>query len=140
MKVSYWDSHSIPTNATLPGPPWRQSAIKRERYAQVNSWKSQPSPSGQIFDAIQQDCGVPLHQLKVDGGMTNSDEFMQIQSDILNATVHRPLMRETTALGAALAAGIGVGIWKSEHDIVLEVSFDVFDPTNGLLVVENLSC
>ncbi|CAG8738727.1 9440_t:CDS:1, partial [Acaulospora morrowiae] len=55
--------------------------------------------------------------LKVDGGMTNSDLCMQIQADILGIDVERPKMRETTALGAAIAAGYAVGVWKSLSEL-----------------------
>lgn len=66
-----------------------------------------------ILEAINSEFGFVLKSLKVDGGMTNSDLCMQIQSDILGINVERPEMRETTALGAALAAGHAVGVWKS---------------------------
>ncbi|CAG8444159.1 9160_t:CDS:2 [Diversispora eburnea] len=66
-----------------------------------------------ILEAINSEFGFPLKSLKVDGGMTNSDLCMQIQADILGIDVDRPAMRETTALGAAMAAGHAVGVWKS---------------------------
>ncbi|KAI8148952.1 putative glycerol kinase [Fennellomyces sp. T-0311] len=68
-----------------------------------------------ILDAMNQDSGAPLKSLKVDGGMSNSDLAMQIQSDILGIEVDRPAMRETTALGSAIAAGLAVGLWKDIH-------------------------
>ena len=68
-----------------------------------------------ILDAMNQDSGAPLKSLKVDGGMSNSDLAMQIQSDILGIQVDRPAMRETTALGSAIAAGLAVGLWKDIH-------------------------
>nr|CAG8489326.1 6585_t:CDS:2 [Entrophospora candida]CAG8621079.1 6412_t:CDS:2 [Entrophospora candida] len=70
-----------------------------------------------ILNAMNKDSGHPLTSLKVDGGMTNSDICMQIQSDILNIEVNRPAMRETTALGAAIAAGFAVKIWNSLDDL-----------------------
>ncbi|KAJ2635798.1 Glycerol kinase, partial [Coemansia sp. RSA 1694] len=70
-----------------------------------------------ILDAMRKDSGTDLRRLRVDGGMTNSDQAMQIQADILDIEVVRPEMRETTALGAALAAGLGAGIWKSEEEL-----------------------
>lgn len=81
------------------------------------------------------DSGLPLHSLKVDGGMTNSEAFMQIQSDVLRLNVHRPLMRETTALGAALAAGIGSGLWQSWEDIAFSAEFESFHPRSMFLCV-----
>ncbi|KAJ2538735.1 Glycerol kinase, partial [Coemansia sp. RSA 1933] len=70
-----------------------------------------------ILDAMRKDSGHELRRLRVDGGMTNSEQAMQIQADILGIEVVRPEMRETTALGAALAAGLGVGVWKDESEL-----------------------
>ncbi|KAJ1953395.1 Glycerol kinase [Linderina pennispora] len=70
-----------------------------------------------ILDAMRKDSGTELRRLRVDGGLTNSNQAMQIQADILNIEVVRPEMRETTALGAALAAGLAVGIWKDQHEL-----------------------
>lgn len=70
-----------------------------------------------ILEAMDKDSQTPLRSLKVDGGMSNSDLCMQIQSDILGIEVDRPLMRETTALGSAIAAGMAVGVWKSFDDL-----------------------
>ncbi|KAJ2871312.1 Glycerol kinase [Coemansia asiatica] len=70
-----------------------------------------------ILDAMRKDSGTDLRRLRVDGGMTNSDQAMQIQADILGIEVVRPEMRETTALGAALAAGLAVGVWEDEAEL-----------------------
>lgn len=70
-----------------------------------------------ILDAMEKDSGTPFKRLKVDGGMTNSDCAMQIQADILGLEVVRPKMRETTALGAAIAAGFAVGVWKDKDEL-----------------------
>ncbi|CEP18611.1 hypothetical protein [Parasitella parasitica] len=70
-----------------------------------------------ILEAMNMDSKTPLRSLKVDGGMSNSDICMQIQSDILGIPVDRPLMRETTALGSAIAAGFACGIWKSFDEL-----------------------
>ncbi|KAI9470798.1 MAG: glycerol kinase [Benjaminiella poitrasii] len=70
-----------------------------------------------ILDAMNKDAGVPLKVLKVDGGVSNSDIAMQIQADILGIDVKRPMMRETTALGTAIAAGLSVGIWKNMNEL-----------------------
>ena len=64
-----------------------------------------------IVDAMNRDSGVALNQLKVDGGMVANELLMQFQSDILNVPVIRPKVSETTALGAAYAAGLAVGFW-----------------------------
>lgn len=71
----------------------------------------------EIFEAMQKDSGITLASLKVDGGMTASDLLMQFQADLLNVTVSRPKVAETTALGAAYAAGLAVEFWKSQDEL-----------------------
>ena len=70
---------------------------------------------------MEKDSGHKLEKLAVDGGMSNSDLCMQTQADIIGIPVDRPVMRETTALGAAIAAGFAVGIWK-EFDELKELN------------------
>ena len=70
-----------------------------------------------ILDAMENDSGHKLESLAVDGGMSNSKLTMQTQADIIGIPVNRPLMRETTALGAAIAAGFAVGIWKEFSEL-----------------------
>jgi glycerol kinase len=71
----------------------------------------------EVIDAMDADSGVPLKSLKVDGGMVVNELLMQFQADILGVPVIRPVVSETTALGAAYAAGLAVGFWKGEEDI-----------------------
>ncbi|HDD61687.1 MAG: glycerol kinase [Chloroflexota bacterium] len=71
----------------------------------------------EILDAMEKDTGIKLASLKVDGGMVKNELLMQFQSDILNVPVIRPTITETTALGAAYAAGIAVGVWKNQEDL-----------------------
>jgi glycerol kinase len=70
-----------------------------------------------ILDAMEKDSGKTLAELAVDGGMSNSDLCMQTQANIIDIPVDRPAMRETTALGAAMAAGLAVGVWKSFDEL-----------------------
>jgi len=70
-----------------------------------------------ILDAMEKDSGHKLTELAVDGGMCNSDLTMQTQADLINIPVRRPAMRETTALGAAIAAGLAVGVWDSIDEL-----------------------
>jgi glycerol kinase len=70
-----------------------------------------------ILDAMGKDAGVELSELAVDGGMSNSDLTMQTQADLIQIPVDRPKMRETTALGAAIAAGFAVGVWESFDEL-----------------------
>ena len=74
--------------------------------------------SAELVEAMNEDADVPLQELKVDGGMTANDLLMQFQADILGVPVIRPEVIETTALGAAYAAGIAVGFWKGEEDVI----------------------
>jgi glycerol kinase len=71
----------------------------------------------EVLDAVNADSGVPLTELKVDGGMVGNELLMQFQADILGVPVVRPKVVETTALGAAYAAGLAVGFWKDLDDM-----------------------
>ncbi len=71
----------------------------------------------EVLDAMEKDSGLKLESLKVDGGMVFNDLLMQFQADILGVPVIRPRVAETTALGAAYAAGLAVGFWESEDDL-----------------------
>ncbi len=70
-----------------------------------------------VFEAMQKDSGLNIRKLKVDGGMTASELLMQFQADILDISVIIPEMAETTALGAAYAAGLAIGYWKNESEL-----------------------
>jgi len=70
-----------------------------------------------IVDAMDKDSGVKLSKLKVDGGMVYNNLLMQFQSDTLNVPVIRPKVTETTALGAAYAAGLAVGFWSGIEEL-----------------------
>lgn len=74
--------------------------------------------SREVFDAMVADSGVELKELRVDGGMTNDELLMQFQADQVGVPIVRPKVMETTALGAAYAAGIAVGFWKGEQDVI----------------------
>ncbi|WP_113699844.1 glycerol kinase GlpK [Nonomuraea lactucae] len=73
--------------------------------------------SRDVVEAMRQDSGVALDVLRVDGGVTANDLCMQIQADILGVPVSKPVVAETTALGAAYAAGLAVGFWKSTDEL-----------------------
>jgi glycerol kinase len=66
---------------------------------------------------MDQDSGVKLESLKVDGGMVQNDLLMQFQADLLGVPVIRPQVAETTALGAAYAAGLATGLWSTEDEL-----------------------
>lgn len=73
--------------------------------------------SRDVVDAMQADSDVPLQVLKVDGGITANDLCMQIQADVLGVDVVRPVVAETTALGAAYAAGLSIGFWAGPDEL-----------------------
>ncbi|MGH3958084.1 glycerol kinase GlpK [Mycobacterium sp.] len=73
--------------------------------------------SRDVVDAMEADSGVRIAVLKVDGGVTGNDLCMQIQADVLGVDVVRPVVAETTALGAAYAAGLAVGFWADPNDL-----------------------
>ncbi|KAH7312267.1 glycerol kinase [Stachybotrys elegans] len=83
-----------------------------------------------ILDAMALDSGKALESLAVDGGLSNSDLCMQTQADLSGIRVDRPAMRETTALGAAIAAGLATGVWAELEDLkkVNSVGRSVFEP------------
>jgi glycerol kinase len=70
-----------------------------------------------VMDAMVADSGVPLTEMRVDGGITSNSLCMQMQADIMGIEITRPLITETTALGAAYAAGLAVGFWKNTDEL-----------------------
>jgi glycerol kinase len=70
-----------------------------------------------VIEAMKSDSGVTLTSLKVDGGASKNELLMQFQSDLLNVPLHRPVVNETTALGSAYAAGLGVGFYQDLEEI-----------------------
>ncbi|PUA39678.1 glycerol kinase [Paenibacillus elgii] len=71
-----------------------------------------------VLAVMEEESGITLHSLRVDGGVVKNNFLMQFQSDILNVPVDRPVINETTALGAAYLAGLAVGYWTGQSDIV----------------------
>jgi glycerol kinase len=85
---------------------------------------------GDVLDAMAADSGIALSALKVDGGASANNLLMQIQSDIIQAPVNRPVCVETTATGAAYLAGLAVGFWDSKEQLEQNGSIDrVFTPS-----------
>ena len=77
-----------------------------------------------VLDAMQRDAGLRLAQLKVDGGAARNDALLQFQADVMGVTVRRPVVAETTALGAAYLAGLAVGYWKDTADVARNWALD----------------
>ncbi|RYY52517.1 MAG: glycerol kinase, partial [Chitinophagaceae bacterium] len=82
-----------------------------------------------LMHAMQADAGLPITEVRVDGGATVNDHLMQFQSDMISASVVRPQVTETTALGAAYLAGLAVGFWKDLAELQQYWQVDkVFEP------------
>ena len=85
-----------------------------------------------VLRAMRADSGIQLAALKVDGGASANDFLMQIQADLIQAPVHRPVCVETTAMGAAYLAGLAVGYWENKEDVIKNWSIDrIFQPEIG---------
>lgn len=83
-----------------------------------------------VLEAMAADTGIALTELRVDGGASANNFLMQFQADIIDRPVRRPMIRETTALGAAYLAGLAVGLWDSPEDIRRHLTLDrVYTPT-----------
>lgn len=92
-----------------------------------------------VLMAMQEDSGMPITSLRVDGGACDNDFLMQFQADILNTSVVRPYCIETTAMGAAYLAGLAVGYWRSKEEILANhVIAAEFKPQMGQAKRENL--
>ncbi len=85
--------------------------------------------SKDVIDAMMADTGMEINEIKVDGGASVSDIIMQFQADITGKVLRRPIVRETTALGAAYLAGLAVGFWKDMEDVKDHWSLDkIYEP------------
>ena len=85
-----------------------------------------------VLGAMEADSGIKLQALKVDGGAVGNNLLMQFQSDILGVPVDRPVVTETTALGAAYLAGLAVGVWATKEDLIQNWQLNRrFEPTMG---------
>jgi glycerol kinase len=119
-------AYFVPAFSGLFAPYWRADArgalVGLTRYVNKGHLaravlEATAFQTREVLDAMNADSGVPLKELKVDGGMVVNETLMQFQADILDVDVVRPKVAETTALGSAYAAGLAVGFWDSEDDI-----------------------
>jgi glycerol kinase len=116
----------VPAFSGLFAPYWRSDArgaiVGLSRY-NTNAHLARATleaicyQSRDVAEAMEKDSGVHLEVLKVDGGVTSNELCMQIQADVLGVPVSRPVVAETTALGAAYAAGLAVGFWKNTDEL-----------------------
>ncbi len=119
-------AYFVPAFSGLFAPHWRPDArgalVGLTRYVNKGHiaravLEATAFQTREVLDAMNADSGVPLEELKVDGGMVVNETLMQFQADILGVDVVRPKVAETTALGAAYAAGLAVGFWSSTDEI-----------------------
>jgi glycerol kinase len=118
----------VPAFSGLFAPYWRSDArgviVGLTRYVNKGHLaravlEATAYQTREVLDAMEKDSGVRLKALKVDGGMVGNDLLMQFQADLLDVPVIRPKVAETTALGAAYAAGLAVGFWKNLDELRL---------------------
>jgi glycerol kinase len=121
------DVYCVPAFSGLYAPWWRADArgviAGLTRYATAGhiaraALEATAYQTLDVIEAMQRDSGIPISTLRVDGGMVVNALLMQFQADILGVPVLRPRTIETTALGAAYAAGLAVGYWKDTDDLV----------------------
>ena len=115
LGAPYWDSYARGTIVGLTRGTNRNHIIR----AVLESIAFQ---TNDVLDAMQQDSGIKLSSLRVDGGAAANDFLMQFQSDIIQAPVLRPACLETTAMGAAFFAGLTSGFWSSQDEIAQKVT------------------
>ncbi|MCS5721794.1 glycerol kinase GlpK [Herbiconiux sp. CPCC 203407] len=119
-------AYFVPAFSGLFAPYWRSDArgalVGLTRYVNKGhiaraALEATAFQTKEVLDAVNADSGVPLTELKVDGGMIANNLLMQFQADILDVPVVRPVVAETTALGAAYAAGLAVGYWADLDEL-----------------------
>jgi glycerol kinase len=119
-------AYFVPAFSGLFAPHWRSDArgalVGLTRYVNKGhiaraALEAIAFQTKEVIDAVNADSGVPLTELKVDGGATQNDLLLQFQADILGVPVVRPVVAETTALGAAYAAGLATGFWANLDDL-----------------------
>jgi glycerol kinase len=116
----------VPAFSGLYAPYWRANArgivagltrFADRRHIARAALEATAFQTRDVVEAMARESGVPMLEMRVDGGMVVNDLLMQFQSDLLGVPVVRPKTIETTALGAAYAAGLAVGYWRSKDDI-----------------------
>ena len=110
LGAPYWDMYARGALVGLTRGAGRNHIIR----AALESIAYQ---TADVLTAMEADAGVPLRELRVDGGASANNFLMQFQADIIGRTLRRPMIRETTALGAAYLAGLATGVWKDTGEI-----------------------
>jgi glycerol kinase len=130
----------VPAFSGLYAPYWKDSArgvvagltryVNRGHFARA-TLEATAYQTREVLDAMNADSGVDLTALKVDGGMVHNNLLMQFQADVLGVPVIRPKVSETTALGAAYAAGLAVGFWQNTDEMRANWGVDkTWDPSD----------
>jgi glycerol kinase len=117
LGAPYWDPYARGTIIGLT----RNTTVSHVARAALDSMAFQ---TRDVLEAMQRDAGLKLDHLKVDGGAAANNLLLQFQADVLGVTVRRPVVAETTALGAAYLAGLAVGYWKDTDDVVSNWALD----------------
>jgi glycerol kinase len=120
------DVYFVPAFSGLFAPYWKDDArgvlVGLTRYANRGhiaraALEATAYQTRDVLEAMEQDSGIPMKELRVDGGMVANELLMQFQADVLGVPVVRPRITETTALGAAYAAGLAVGYWSGRDEL-----------------------
>jgi glycerol kinase len=120
------DVYFVPAFSGLYAPHWKATArgviAGLTRYATRGhiaraALEATAFQTRDVLEAMEQDSGIEMRELRVDGGMVSNELLMQFQADILDVAVLRPKIAETTALGAAYAAGLGAGYWAGQEEL-----------------------
>jgi glycerol kinase len=122
LGAPYWDPHARGSLVGLTRGTNRNHIIRAALEAIAYQSKD-------VLLAMEEDSGIKLNQIRVDGGAVANDFLMQFQSDRMGSTVVRPMVRESTALGAAMLAGLAVGYWNNQEELADKKEIErIFSP------------
>ena len=122
LGAPHWDMYARGAILGLAGGAGRNHSIRA-------SLEAIAYQTGDVLQAMEEDTGIRLRELRVDGGASANNFLMQFQADIVGRTIRRPMIRETTALGAAYLAGLATGVWSSLDDIRAQWTLDkLYEP------------
>ncbi len=125
LGAPYWDMYARGTILGITRGTRREHIIRA-------ALESVAFQSNELLCALQEDSGIIIKELRVDGGASANNFLMQFQSNVIGKPVRRPMIRETTALGAAYLAGLGVGFWKDLDELKNMWSLDkLFEPADS---------
>jgi glycerol kinase len=117
LGTPYWDQYARGTIVGLTRGTGRAEIARA-------ALESVAYQTRDVLEAMRRDSGLEIRELRVDGGMVKNDFLMQFQANIANTSAQRPVVQETTALGAAYLAGLAVGYWRSQEEIARNWAMD----------------